>query len=478
MNSSVSVSRQIRASPLTVSVVLVGALASASVFYLSWHEWLEPGWIVLALTSGLAVFILLRTYPLMFVAGLLFVGEFKAQAASGLQITDPTFILIALTALGLSFEILNSLLTPRLRSIGSSAFSGQGQGIVTYIVFASILALSYLYALDSTLASIKLARFEIISSLMFFSPLILIKSERNLRNFLVVVIVLSLIVGGTLLVGALNSSDLDRRDVTRIGAGQLCGLSLLLLLYFRFPGRHSKKFALTCIPFLTVGLVASASRGAIVSFLLALIAGYAVLRESISVFSRTAVFKAVLLTSGFVVLSGYFIGQLPATKRRFEQKQSEILSLVNGTNTNGSAGIRLVYYEYALEKFQERPLIGWGIGSWGALHQDSPEIAKGRGAFFTSYPHNIILETALEEGLVGIGALLAFLTAVFLVLRKIRGDPRFAFLCPVCIFCFSTAMFSDDITNRFLWLWFGMPFAAARLISSSETQRTEKRCAV
>jgi O-antigen ligase len=104
--------------------------------------------------------------------------------------------------------------------------------------------------------------------------------------------------------------------------------------------------------------------------------------------------------------------------------------------------------------FAEKPLTGWGLGGWSyyVFDRDTP-----------SYPHNLVLEIAAEEGVMGLAALGTLLFTVFLAMRNVwRRSPDLSFIVPVFTFSFLATLTSGDINvNRPLWLWCGMIFALA-----------------
>ena len=168
------------------------------------------------------------------------------------------------------------------------------------------------------------------------------------------------------------------------------------------------------------------------------------------------VLTALSVGAGVLLL----IQRLPSVARTFSLKESELAAFSLSENPGGTAGMRLAYYKAALEGFEERPFLGWGTGAWPIYywHEDK-----------RTYPHNIFLETAFEQGLVGLISLLALIGAVFRRLFRFlgTGDGRFAFLFPVVLFSLAVTCFSGDITAKALWFWFGTVFAAARITQNS-----------
>jgi O-antigen ligase len=172
--------------------------------------------------------------------------------------------------------------------------------------------------------------------------------------------------------------------------------------------------------------------------------------------TATNVWLPVLL-GGLLAFAGSldWLQQQEAAQGKFATKRAEIEEVLRGSSTpTYTAGRRLTLYRWALEMFAEKPLTGWGLGGWSyyALDRDVP-----------AYPHNLVLEIAAEEGVMGLAALGTLFLAVFLALRRIwRNSPDLRFIAPVFLFSLLATMTSGDINvNRPLWLWCGVIFALA-----------------
>jgi O-antigen ligase len=178
----------------------------------------------------------------------------------------------------------------------------------------------------------------------------------------------------------------------------------------------------------------------------------AVTRRSI----RIGVIVFLVVASGALL----WVSQLPSATGRFHKKSEELLALITPSGTvGGTAGRRVSFYRVALRAFENQPLLGHGVGSWGVLFYGEDRRTQVRA------PHNLLLEVAAEEGLLGLTALGAFFLAAFGAMRKIRkSGPEFLFLLPIFAFCVLVSMFSSDIVNRPIWAWYAMVFVAARMI--------------
>lgn len=117
---------------------------------------------------------------------------------------------------------------------------------------------------------------------------------------------------------------------------------------------------------------------------------------------------------------------------------------------------RAYYYKLALHLSRENSWHGYGTGSWALVMGDGNTIA---------YPHNVLLETLFEQGIVGLIALVLFVAAVLLSgigqLLSRRSSPwkdsiALGAYCSF-LFAFMAAQTSGDIyDNRMIWFYGGL----------------------
>ena len=110
----------------------------------------------------------------------------------------------------------------------------------------------------------------------------------------------------------------------------------------------------------------------------------------------------------------------------------------------------------ALNMWEESPIIGKGIGSFG-LHVYSEDIR--------AYPHNIFTETMAELGLIG---LLLLVAIFFVTLRMVPRSDDLMFVIPyvVLIFYLITAQFSSTLSDhRLLFTLLGIVSASSIYLS-------------
>ncbi len=139
--------------------------------------------------------------------------------------------------------------------------------------------------------------------------------------------------------------------------------------------------------------------------------------------------------------------------------------LIVNPATEQEFGGRIWLSSIALNMWEESPIIGKGIGSYG-LHAFSQDLR--------AYPHNIFTETMGELGLIG----LLFLGAIFFVtLRMVPRSNDLMFIIPyvALIFYFITAQFSSSLSDhRLLFTLLGIVSASSIYLSKPKSNKTFK----
>ena len=467
---------------LTLGILLFLATAAA----VEARTDLGPALSLLAVVAAAAAIALSRKYRLAPLAGLLFVGSFKLAAADAITVTDPTVILLGILAISVGSDVLLRLSGISRFTLGD-AFAGQAAALITFLAFLAIMVVSYMYSPAAVSGGIKLARFVFISSPLFLAPFFLLNEEKDFKQFVAISFVFSLILAFRSVWGIVYGAKLSlilagNGDITRIGDAQLIGGMVIILVYYRFTERFARLITVVCVPILVLGLIACAARGPIVSLLFGLVVGLLGIRGESGFVSRKAVLAGLALLPIIAVSSVLWIEKFPVAKDKFAQKKSEVSLLSDWQNPGGTAGQRLDYYRRAVQGFLEKPFFGWGMGAWVTYYygyDDTSKTSGGRLPFQTEYPHNFLLEVAIEQGVAGLIALCLLLVAACNRLRRLctDGAGRYSFLLPMFVNCLAAGMFSEDINCRALWLWCGLIFSADRLVTltSAETRKAPLR---
>ena len=450
------------------------AIAGAIVLVIGASAHIEPFWILASAAGIPGIVLAVRRFPAAFIPVLIFVSALKTRPSAGFSptsvMTDPTFIAIVLLYGAVFLNILLVLSGSHGPSM-QERFAGLARPVAAFCLFMAVITFSFLYSPVHLYALEKLTKFTAISGVLFVAPVLLLRDKRDFNHFVWATLVLGLLTGAKVLLGIARptltvaakytAQGVAEQDVTRIGPGQLIGMTLLLLIFCHLLNRPFHRLVPTiCVPFLVAALVASTSRGPLLSF--ALVLGISALIPKLRAHlmsSKLMAFGILALTLTTFALALVWIGGT-AARTKFETKKQELVQILTGSSAPSyTAGKRLEFYKHALMAISEKPWVGWGLGGWSYYynHGDS-----------RTYPHNIFMEVGTEQGLLGLAALVLILAAMVLSLQTIWKDGRnLIFLLPVLAFSFCVTLLSGDLDyNRALWMWCGVALAASRIVKT------------
>ena len=233
------------------------------------------------------------------------------------------------------------------------------------------------------------------------------------------------------------SSDYDPIIFGR-DAARAITIAVFLLLVTRAPGLRLA--AIAVLPLLAVSFTAAGSRGPALGLVLGLLTLLVLLLRE-----REARRRILLVFVGGLLGASLVAQLVPG------QNVSRSLSFLTGNSHDASSNGRTALWHLAWRTFADHPLFGVGTGGYHGVDPNN------------LYPHNLILETLAELGL--IGGILVVATIVFgsLGLRTVwlRGTnvdrQDVAIVASFIAAAFANAMFSGDIsTNNPLWLALGL----------------------
>jgi O-antigen ligase len=439
----------------------------------------EPYWIALPVLCTPPVLLVVWRFPAGLIPPVMFMGSFKMQpAASNLDFRVPTLWALCLL---LATMLVHALLTlaGNDRPSLSDLVRGQRQGIVTYLSFAGVVTFSYLYSRAPEYGFTELTHFLVIGSALYFSSLFLVRSEADIRHLTTSALLLSVALTGLRFLAISNYSGLAVRpdgtieDITRIAAGQLIGMTMLLLLLApqSMCVRVPRQLLLVCLPWLAAGLTICLARGPILSFIVIIVVTLLTSKRQIGLLSRRVTLFGLVLLAPVFLVSLSWVQRTETAQIKVAGKTGELANLLNLSDPGGSAGERLHFYKEAIEGFTEKPFVGWGLGSFSvyATRADTRE-----------YPHNLLLQIAMEQGLAGLIAFGALLVALFRTLKKTIAATHgeWIFFLWIVLYLMSTSMFSGDLDDqRPLMLWCGMAFCSWRILKLRSQQRPVGVCA-
>jgi O-antigen ligase len=185
---------------------------------------------------------------------------------------------------------------------------------------------------------------------------------------------------------------------------------------------------------------------------------------------RTYRRKSLLLAIAAVVaLIAVLFSLSPNLKARIAQGVNEVKNYQTSPELT-SAGVRVVFLKNALELFKDRPLLGYGTGSFAKEYRDRfGSSERGWHGTATSDPHNQYLFILVENGLFGLAVFLMLLIVSFYATRG-SGPYHCVMQGALLAWCVSSLFNSHFRTfpeGHLIWLFFGAMLAAHRSRATS-----------
>ena len=318
--------------------------------------------------------------------------------------------------------------------------------LLSQVAFATILLAGVAYTSGSTSNALDKAwRFFYLSLFLFLASALFAGDTTRQRDILA-----SFTVGAVLwAVGVylFGGYAYGRLGFEGLGGpivyGRACGVAATLMACWILakPTSVSVSIALPVGVFAVHGTVLSGTRGAVVAFLVAVLA--VVLVSLSRGWTRAHLLIGCSILTGAVVLMANFVGKAP------EELVARYVELGQGTSGESAVG-RLYLYSVAARMLSESPLFGKGTGAYPAA---------------LVYPHNIFLEVGAELGGVGLLALFCLLTVTLIYVFRVFHSPGYShfqkrmmlLLAGGFVFFLVEAQFSGDITsNRMIWFFCGL----------------------
>ncbi len=198
-----------------------------------------------------------------------------------------------------------------------------------------------------------------------------------------------------------------------------CGIGLTLLIYNRtnVRSRLAKLASLVAALILLAGLVASASRAAIVTFVLLVpFAGFIWKKRSRR---RWFGYAAIATMAGLIVIIAVdpvFTGYSPITERQIEAQRS-IKRITDWHLYVEDAQGRIAFWSRLMSEAMERPLLGHGTASY--------IIGKSGGTVFSlGSAHNALISALQTSGVPGMLVLLLLMSIGFRNMERIPTGDR------------------------------------------------------
>jgi O-antigen ligase len=225
-----------------------------------------------------------------------------------------------------------------------------------------------------------------------------------------------------------------------LGRDSATGVMIATFLILVAKTRRVRLLAGSALPVLLISLIAAGSRGPTVAFAVGFVAMLALIAASGRARRRLGVIVGLLLLAAVLVpllVPGSAIGRSLST----------IVGSASGLSSNG----RSTLWSEAYTAFSQHTVFGIGTGGFAAI---DPVL---------EYPHNILLEVAVELGIIGLLALVTMIVSmmrrVSYVWRKTFGYERLeaSLIIGLLLMAIVNACFSGAIQdNRDVWIWGGI----------------------
>jgi O-antigen ligase len=171
--------------------------------------------------------------------------------------------------------------------------------------------------------------------------------------------------------------------------------------------------------------------------------------------------KRLAAAAAATLLALTVLASSPVVRDRVAQGIHEALTYRQAAEMT-SIGLRVAFLRGTVEMIAERPVIGYGTGSFEAVYGAQVQGRPGMEGLPTHDPHNQFLKIAAEHGLLGLAVFVALLVALF----RQRGAPppyRLLGLGVLAAWC-ATSLFNSHFSTfaegRLIWLWVGACLAA------------------
>ena len=171
--------------------------------------------------------------------------------------------------------------------------------------------------------------------------------------------------------------------------------------------------------------------------------------------------KLYKILSGVFLLSSTLLLTSPLVQDRIELGVKEVQH-VDPTNIESSSmGMRMVLWKHTIELIQDRPLLGFGTGSFEEAYsqkiKDNPDWEKN----IMHDPHNQFLKIWVEMGIFGLMIFLSMLaSSLFQKSSKMYFHLGIGVLLAWCATSLFSSHFSTFTEGRFIYIWLGIMLAS------------------
>jgi len=320
------------------------------------------------------------------------------------------------------------------------------QALWLIVMFAAFAIPEFTAGPATDYGAAKVTNLFTLTFLAAIAPFFIIRNRRDAKDFFMVLGGLSVIISLDMVLQVLagDSGRVTGFAGNPIWSGSMAGLGLLMaataIMTRVVPNATGAILAVIA----SVALIGSGTRGALIGAIGGLVVAYPLSRAS-----RPGARHRVALP---VVVVLAFVASIAFSQ---ERNLDRFADLTSGDFGN-SQQFRAEAYSVTLTEISNTQSgIGWG--RYG-------ELRYGVGSD-GAYPHNLILEVAVEGGWIPAAIMVFIIGDVFAIaIREGPKRPESVFAAALLAFTFVAAMFSGDINgNRLFFAMLGVVLALSRL---------------
>lgn len=352
---------------------------------------------IILISIGLLVTYYLLKYPEISLA--LFINAYVIKGGINIGYFNLTAILLIITVTGFIFKKFSKKEGINFKLQLSDK---------CLIFFVAVLAIGCIYSLNRNEGIIKTLRSIVIVFVPYLLARIFIIKGDQIKLFLRSISIIALVISFLLItISIFGNYTGGRMSFLQASPIPVSVLFIVGLVIFTIGITHNifnewkygKLFCTIAIIPLLYSIFLVASRGPLISAIVGLIFCVLILfktkiknRNSTTIVIISLILVLVLISCYDIIYSNPFISKFVPDVKRFIPNV-KYFSLMNAKNI--SVNIRLKHYSDAWQLFKQKPLFGMGTGG-----------------FPGGYPHNIFLEIAAENGLLGLIIFFSFLFAI------------------------------------------------------------------
>lgn len=373
------------------------------------------------------------------------------------RVVDYTVLCAVLMLLAIAYSFLKN--PGRLRDIISLP-------LIAYLLLAAVLFLGMGYTSAPSYGFEKSSRFATLGLIAFLAPIIFAHSLKEVKLMIWILLAVGIILAsGTIIApgAAVLRAAAETRgsflEANPLGTALNMGVASIITFIFAIMAHTSKRLriaSLAVIVLMMVGILTTGSRGPFLGLLFTWMVAVFICHRGTS--------KTWLL----FIIGGIAIAMVISFISMPEKGATRVSTVwKSGYHVKEALYERTEMFTWTVKRIPERLILGHGTGAF-AVDRGGPDVRY--------YPHNIILESLYEQGLVGAVILSLFLWLIFRrwwqaskLVRLYELDIGIFQAVHIAgllfLFTLIQAMKSGDIEwNRFMFFCAGLVVAAFSLV--------------